>query len=171
MKLKTDLNKTLNNYMNNLKKLMNNYKGNLPAHISLLINRLIIEDIHKNFNFYGRYNGSGTGIFDGGSHKWKELSPLTIRTYKYEGWKGKWLRPTLFRSGELYRSINVNYRNNLTFEISANRPYARIHQLGGRRIPARPYIVIQKSTKEKIEDIIIKGFNQYISTHQKELFS
>lgn len=171
MKLKTDLNKTLNNYMNNLKKLMNNYKGNLPAHISLLINRLIIEDIHKNFNFYGRYNGTGTGIFDGGSHKWKELSPLTIRSYN-RIYKGKFNKhPTLFRSGELYRSINVNYRNNLTFEISANRPYARIHQLGGKTIPARPYIVIQKSTKEKIEDILIKGFNQYISTHQKELFS
>lgn len=170
--MKNDLNKQLNSYIKNFAKLLNKYKSELPNHIADGIKYLIKNDIEKNMGAtHGRYNGIGTGLFDGGSEHWVELAPKTIKNYEYLGYKGDWLRPTLERSGDLIHSINVNYRNNLTFEIIANTPYAEIHQKGGGNIPARPYIVIQDSTKKQIENLIEEGFNEYIKTHQKELYS
>lgn len=120
----------LNPYFQDLEKKLTNLTPVLPE-----ISEIIASSIEENFLSLGRYNG-GTDILDGGTGRWKKLSPNTIRRYRY---LGKNLDPTLQRSaGGLASSIQVRPTDQRTIEVSANKVYAAIHQYGGTVSPKIP---------------------------------
>lgn len=108
-------------YLDNLEKDIN------LSNVIKLIAGLIESAIDKNFDVGGRWDGKGTDFFSGGSQKWKERSKNTLSTYKKSK---RGIRPTLIRTGTLKRQIEVIGIGN-KIKISANSPYAKIHQYGG----------------------------------------
>lgn len=90
----------------------------------------IIEiSIAKNFDVGGRWDGktNNIGLFSGGTQKWAPLADSTKARYKTLGYSQE---ATLNRNKNLRASIEVFARNGKVF-ISANAPYAAIHQWGG----------------------------------------
>ncbi len=97
-----------------------------------IISGLAEETILQNIAAHGKYDGSsGTNvtIFSGGNQKWKALAPSTKKAYKNKGWSP--LLPTLNRNKNLVSSIEVNPSAKSAIVLSANSPYAAIHQYGG----------------------------------------
>ena len=90
---------------------------------------MVLKCIQQNFNEGGRWNGSGTDIFSGGSRPWVPLAKSTIAGYKKKGYA---LQATLNRKGAggLTGSTVVTGSGNKV-HISNNTAYSRIHQLGG----------------------------------------
>lgn len=91
---------------------------------------MIHDDIIDNFTNYGRWSGetSNITIFSGGKQTWKQLAPSTIKAYRKKGYD---TRPTLARSLHLKHSIGVQKSGATSIRITANMPYAAIHQFGG----------------------------------------
>ena len=120
--------------MNDINKLLEKFGANkVPDYTLKRIAAIIENSIKKNFVVGGRY--SGTGLFDGGGSKWKPLAKSTVKRYmalgvqdtsplEHKSYKGY--------SGDLglQDAIEVNVRNR-KLELSAKKPYARIHQFGG----------------------------------------
>ena len=98
------------------------------------ISALIRSAIDDNFAQGGRWDGSGTDLFSGGSHRWKPLAESTEKAYSKLGYA---LRPTLYRSGTLLNSIEVNPFGTHSIAISSNLEYARIHQFGNEKRGSR----------------------------------
>jgi len=115
--------KDLSSYFVDLKK---EFEKGLPPDALDLIVRLIDRHIDMNFARGGRV-GNGTGFFDGGNTPWKALAKSTQKSYAKQG---RSLKPTLEYSGALIRSVSV-VRNGRQINVSANLPYAAIHQYGG----------------------------------------
>lgn len=84
--------------------------------------------IDKNFASRGRWDGVGTDIFSGGSSRWKPLANSTKSKYKKKGYE---LIATLRRTNALKSTIEVRPYGKSSVVISANSPYAEIHQFGG----------------------------------------
>lgn len=178
-----DINDELQLFMQDLCKGIKNYPKNVPPQTIQSIIALINDEIDQNMALHGRWDGHGTSLFSHGDNRWQELAPSTIESYQYKynsrysvkTKTGKTVtrvnktknefeeEPTLIRSGRLRRSIAVTYKNDLTFELSANTPYAAIHQLGGGNIPARPYLVLSESAIQKIIKLVMKGLEQSIA--------
>jgi len=110
--------------------------------ISSIVNKAII----RNFKAIGRVSGAGTGLFDGGDQQWTPLARSTIQKYKKLGFDPQ---PKLYRSGFMFEHIEVNPSMPSAISITANSPYARIHQLGGviNHPGGTPYVLI-KSRKQ-----------------------
>ena len=102
-----------------------------------LVSALIDRAISANFDGRGRWDGneSDISIFSGGSQKWKVLATSTKEKYKRLGWE---LEPTLNRSKGLMSTIEVRPQDKSSIVISANSPYAAIHQFGGTLKPTIP---------------------------------
>ncbi len=102
-----------------------------------LISALIDRAISANFDERGRWDGneSDISIFSGGSQKWKALATSTKEKYKRLSWE---LEPTLNRSKGLMSTIEVRPQGKSSIVISANSPYAAIHQFGGTLKPTIP---------------------------------
>jgi phage gpG-like protein len=97
-----------------------------------IIAGLAEETILQNIASGGRYDGSSGSsvtIFSGGNVKWKPLAESTKKAYKAKGWSP--LTPTLNRSKNLLSRLEVSPFRSSAFVISANSPYAAIHQHGG----------------------------------------
>ena len=99
-----------------------------------LISALIDRAITVNFDARGRWDGneSDITIFSGGSQKWKALASSTKEKYQRLGWE---LEPTLNRSKGLISTIEVRPQGKSSVVVSANSPYAAIHQFGGTLKP------------------------------------
>jgi phage gpG-like protein len=102
-----------------------------------VISALIERAISENFDARGRWDGneSDITIFSGGSQKWKALASSTKEKYQKLGWE---LEPTLNRSKGLMSTIEVRPQGKSSIVISANSPYAAIHQYGGTLTPTIP---------------------------------
>jgi phage gpG-like protein len=98
---------------------------------------LIDRAISANFDERGRWDGdeSNIGIFSGGTQHWKALALSTKESYKRFGYE---LEPTLNRSKGLLSTIEVRPQGKSSIVISANSPYAAIHQFGGTLKPTIP---------------------------------
>ena len=93
-------------------------------------------------------------------------SPLDA---EYAAWKARELpgRPTLVRSGELFRSISelsdpsVNEINNLSATFGTAVKYAGFHQYGTTNMPKRQILFIPQSFTdefaEKLANYIVEG--------------
>ncbi|GAB1372783.1 hypothetical protein MASR1M45_28460 [Candidatus Kapaibacterium sp.] len=102
-----------------------------------LVSALIERAISANFDERGRWDGneSDISIFSGGSQKWKALAKSTKEKYKRLSWE---LEPTLNRTKGLMSIIEVRPQGKTSIVISANSPYAAIHQYGGTLKPTIP---------------------------------
>ena len=102
-----------------------------------VVSALIERAISENFDARGRWDGNENDItiFSGGSQKWKALASSTKKKYQRLGWE---LEPTLNRSKGLMSTIEVRPQGKSSIVISANSPYAAIHQYGGTLTPTIP---------------------------------
>ncbi len=102
-----------------------------------MVSALIDRAISANFDERGRLDGneSDITIFSGGSQKWKALASSTKEKYQKLGWE---LEPTLNRTKGLMSTIEVRPQGKSSIIISANSPYAAIHQFGGTLKPIIP---------------------------------
>ena len=102
-----------------------------------VVSALIERAISENFDARGRWDGNENDItiFSGGSQKWKALATSTKEKYQRLGWE---LEPTLNRSKGLMSTIEVRPQGKSSIVISANSPYATIHQYGGTLTPTIP---------------------------------
>ncbi|MBX3045120.1 MAG: phage virion morphogenesis protein [Candidatus Kapabacteria bacterium] len=117
----------VNKINNVLKKIAERTDDLTP--VLYLISAKIEIAIDRNFDEGGRWDGSGTSILSGGSQKWKPLSFATKIGYKKFGYA---LSPTLHRStAGLRTTISAQPRGSSSIGITANSPYAAIHQFGG----------------------------------------
>lgn len=91
--------------------------------------------------------------------KWQALSPARIkqRLKRHKGGSMKILQDT----GELRRSVQYEAEKNYV-RIGSNLKYARIHQFGGRHIPARPFLGV---TNDERRYIIHDMFEVYLKRH------
>ena len=102
-----------------------------------MVSALIDRAISANFDERGHWDGneSDITIFSGGSQKWKALATSTKEKYQRLGWE---LEPTLNRTKGLMSTIEVRPQGKSSVVISANSPYAAIHQYGGTVKPTIP---------------------------------
>jgi phage gpG-like protein len=108
---------------------------------------LIDIAIQRNFAEHGRWNGSGTDIFSGGSQHWKPLAKSTLKRYEKLGWERE---PTLDRvSAGMRSSISNAYPvGKSSVGISVMSPYGLIHQVGGLiNVPAHERVQRWKAKK------------------------
>lgn len=147
---------TLIEQINDILQQMQKENQNLRP-IMVHVAGMVAQMINKNFVAKGRWDGNAynISILSGGNQRWKPLS---------SGYKERVLEkynsadPTLYRTGALKRSIEVN-PTKTGIEITANTPYAKKHQLGSRivtknatiNMPPRPYLTI---TKDELKDIL-----------------
>lgn len=120
--------------MNNIFRQLQSQYGDLTP-ILEVVSALIDRAITANFDERGRWGGSGTDIFSGGSKRWKALALSTKEKYSRLGWE---LEPTLNRTKGLMSTIEVRPQGKSSIVISANSPYAAIHQFGGTVRPTIP---------------------------------
>lgn len=123
---------------------------------------LVRAAIDKNFIARGRWDGSGTGLFSGGTQKWKPLASSTKQKYTRKGYE---LTPTLRRNNDLFASIQITTQGN-SIVISSNSRYARIHQEGGNinHPGGTPYISLEAGkivfiSKKKADALKSQGRN------------
>ena len=122
--------------LNNVfRKLHNQFSDLTP--ILEVVAALVDRAITANFDERGRWDGneSDITIFSGGSQKWKALASSTKEKYQRLGWE---LEPTLNRSKGLMSTIEVRPQGKSSIVVSANSPYAAIHQFGGTLKPTIP---------------------------------
>ncbi len=92
-----------------------------------------------------------------GKAKWAPFSARTLYAKAHRKHK-KTFNPTLLQdTGFLKNSIYPKSGKDYAY-VSTNVPYAKFHQFGTKKIPARPFLVIRDDTKEKIIDICKKWF-------------
>jgi phage virion morphogenesis protein len=113
-----------------------------------IMGEIMMESIMTNFEKGGR------------PKKWKALAAVTIQQRVLEN---KWPGRLLVRKGPaggLMGAISYSAHPDKVV-ISANKLYARIHQLGGMagpgrkvEIPARPYLLVQDEDLEEMADAL-----------------
>jgi phage gpG-like protein len=106
-----------------------------------LVSAIVQHAIDENFAAGGRWDGSGTGIFSGGTQKWEALAQSTIRAYKKKGYE---LKPTLHRSTRgMESTIETRPNNKHSIITTSNSPYAAVHQFGATIMHpgGTPYII------------------------------
>lgn len=132
-------------YTNILKQIKDKYNTLTP--LLHRISALVITLIDKNFSAGGRWDGSGTGLFSGGPHRWTPLAKSTQKVYQKLGYD---LKPTLNRTGRLRASIDAYPQGKSSIVITANASYASTHQFGATiNIPARESSAKWKAKKNK----------------------
>ena len=87
--------------------------------------------------------------------KWKSLAPSTIQHRKKRHKKGN--MKILQDTGELRRSITYEAENNCV-KVGSKLKYARTHQFGRGKIPARPFLGVNDAEKQHITSM----FKQYL---------
>lgn len=134
-----------------------------------MVSALIDRAISANFNERGRWDGneSDITIFSGGSQKWKALANLTKEKYQRLGWE---LEPTLNRTKGLMSTIEVRPQGKSSIVISANSPYAAIHQFGGTLKPTIPiFLKMRKFFWVKYYETRQENWKALALTKKKEL--
>jgi len=134
-----------------------------------MISALIDRAISANFDERGRWDGNENDItiFSGGSQKWKALASSTKEKYQRLGWE---LEPTLNRTKGLMSTIEVRPQGKSSVVISANSPYAAIHQFGGTIKPTIPITPkMRKFFWAKFYETGIDSWKGIALTKKKEL--
>jgi phage gpG-like protein len=87
---------------------------------------------------------------------WEELSPVTV--------DAKGFAKVLVKTGRLYESVvTPNGTSDTIWETSADPaylifgtsvPYAKYHQTGTRRMPARPFMGMNRKTEDQVVNAV-----------------
>lgn len=117
------------------------------------ISETIRFSIDENFEKEGRYDGkqSGINLLSGGSTKWKNLAPSTVKQRKK---KGYYPINILRQTGILASSITVQPSGSNAVTMGTNIEYAKYINFGTSKMPARPFLVLQEEDIADIKDII-----------------
>lgn len=90
--------------------------------------------------------------------KWKPLAPSTVKHRKKRHKKGN--MKILQDTGELRRSVTYEAGDNFV-KVGSKLKYARTHQFGRKKIPARPFLGVNDMEKQQITLM----FRQYVKRH------
>lgn len=93
--------------------------------------------------------------------------PDTIKSRK-KGDKGKRIanprqRAILVKTGRLRRSVRIVATTATSVTVGSSEDYAEAQQEGTKKIPARPFITLGRSTKEKLVKKISAGITGLLS--------
>lgn len=137
-----------------------------------VIASLIDSAIQMNFTMKGRWNGSESdvNILSGGTQRWAPLASSTKQKYKKHSYE---LIATLDRSRGLRSTIEPVPLGKSSVQITANSPYAAIHQHGGtiRHPGGTPFIIDENKmavfiSKDKAFELEAKGMKvRYTKPH------
>lgn len=141
----------LDRAFNRIEQHISDFRNIWPAPI-----RIIYGIFGKAFDTEGASTAAG---------KWKELSPAYAKrkALKYPG------QPILRATTSLFASMTDPEAPDAIFRpgkdelvIGTKTPYARAHQRGGGRLPARPIISFTESDKRDIQKSIQQGLVQFV---------
>lgn len=85
--------------------------------------------------------------------KWAALN----ERYKQWRYEKKYTGPILQRTGMLAMSLSPRFNESQAMVV-AHSPYAKYHQLGTSKMPARPFLGLSDIGKEEINDIFKRYF-------------
>ena len=107
------------------------------------------QSFMRNFIVNGRY--SEPGSFFGGSKKWADLAPSTKADRKRKKYG---ITNILRRTSYLYRSIGVMVGDGGVV-VRVGALYGAMQHFGSKdgKVPARPFIVLQKADLEELLEI------------------
>ena len=87
--------------------------------------------------------------------KWRALSPGRVKQRRKRHKSG--VMKILQDTGELRRSIQYETGNDYV-RIGSNLKYARIHQFGGNKIPARPFLGVTDDERRYITHDMLEAY-------------
>ena len=90
--------------------------------------------------------------------KWKSLSPARVKQRRKRHKTGS--MKILQDTGELRRSVQYEAKQTYV-RIGSNLIYARTHQFGRGKIPARPFLGVTPNERQHINDM----FRAYLKRH------
>ena len=103
---------------------------------------LMRRAVDKNFEVEGRDKA-------GHEHTWKELAPSTQRyRARHKGEKYA-AHPILEFNGDLKKSLNVDHGKDWA-KVYTGVKYGVYHQLGTKKMPARPFLLIPRTDLKAI---------------------
>ena len=80
---------------------------------------------------------------------WQELDPAYKKSRHAQGYDGK----ILHRIGTLINSLNIDYGDDFA-AVGVSESYGVYHQLGTKKMKARPFLGISEDGVEEIKDIL-----------------
>lgn len=87
--------------------------------------------------------------------KWEDLDPVYKKSRFAKGYDGKMLH----RTGQLIDSLNIDYGDDFA-AVGVSESYGIYHQLGTKKMSARPFLGVSEDGIDEIKDILknaIKG--------------
>lgn len=81
--------------------------------------------------------------------KWKDLDPAYKKSRYAKGYNGK----ILHRTGLLIASLNIDYGDDFA-AVGVSESYGIYHQLGTKKMSARPFLGVSEDGIEEIKDIL-----------------
>ena len=91
--------------------------------------------------------------------KWKPLAPATVKRRLKRHKTGN--MKILQDAGHLRRSIKYE-AGSYYVKIGSNLKYARIHQFGGKHIPARPFLGVTPSERRHIKNLLASYLKRHV---------
>lgn len=122
----------------------------------------IFKDVEKEFHAIEAENFQSENA-KGASGRWKPISKKTEEIKIRKRGTFALLAGTLIDSEALYKSLTgksnhtVSIINKQGAAFGTNLPYAKLHQTGTKRMPARPPIDLSDAQKRRIQKVIQKG--------------
>lgn len=132
-----------------IKQSLNKISGKIkdPKPIFRRISPLLVDYFKQNME------SEGMKLLKG---RWKELSPATIAAKIRLGYGSKKI---LERTGKLKKGMKQLSLNNAELVVGNDVKYYQYHQLGGRKLPKRQMLGVNKD----VENIVMDQFTKAIS--------
>lgn len=112
------------------------------------VGEILVSSVQLNFLERGRY-GDKEG--EGGTKRWKDVSPLYAAKKKAAG---KDPKNILLYTGQLRSSITYRTEGSSVY-VGTNKNYAEDLQRGKGKMPPRPFLVIQSEDVDDIQDVLV----------------
>lgn len=81
--------------------------------------------------------------------KWEDLDPVYKKSRFAKGYDGKMLH----RTGQLIDSLNIDYGDDFA-AVGVSESYGIYHQLGTKKMSARPFLGVSEDGVDEIKDIL-----------------
>ena len=81
--------------------------------------------------------------------KWADLDPVYKKSRFAKGYDGKMLH----RTGQLIDSLNIDYGDDFA-AVGVSESYGIYHQLGTKKMSARPFLGVSEDGIDEIKDIL-----------------
>ena len=91
--------------------------------------------------------------------KWEDLDPVYKKSRYAKGYDGKMLH----RTGQLIDSLNIDYGDDFA-AVGVSESYGVYHQLGTKKMSARPFLGASEDGIDEIKDILKRKcvINQFL---------